>query len=151
MGSTMRSCPSRATVALVITCLFVDFALGTPPIVKHPKVKEWAKKSTAFHKKVFAVIAKHGEFGVGQDQPLNFEKDISGETGKLVKTLGQAGARLPNSYPLPLCAHSTEAVCVKHRGCAWDPWRHCYCTITFTPSMQSSSSSAGAPTGKNGK
>ena len=50
--------------------------------------------------------------------------DIAQISKSLVKGISHAGAKLPNSYPLPLCAHATEKVCVKHTGCRWDEWQH---------------------------
>merc|ERR1711998_154526 len=104
---------------------------------------------TAFHKSVFGVIKNSGAFGVGNQGnnthpisgPLKWETDIAQISKSLVKGISHAGAKLPNSYPLPLCAHATEKVCVKHTGCRWSDEMHCYCYLTFAPSAGSASSS----------
>jgi hypothetical protein len=117
--------------------------IGSGPLNENPVVQKWAKKQKPYHQKVFGVIQKNGDFGAFGGP--KWVTDISQVSAALVKSLSESGAKLPNSYPLPLCAHGTEKSCVAHQGCKWDPWKHCYCYLTLAPSPGSSSSSAAAP------
>ena len=128
---------------LLVGVLLVDTSCA-PMVPLHPAVKEWAQHSAPYSDKVAAVIKRHGEFGGNGDNALGFIKDLAGTSNELVDTLGVAAASLPNSYPLPLCAHGTREECVTHRGCEWDTYRHCYTFSTLTPSNHPATSASSA-------